>query len=549
MNKPRYREARNSFDWRSVAHDIGWDEDNRINLGHSIVDAHADTHKVALYWIDKSGNQSVWTYRELRDLSNRVANLLRSLGVGKGDRVAGVLSRRPETIAIMVAVWKAGGVYIPIFPAFGSEAVRLRVTTCEAKAIFVHGEYRDRIPQMAACQVVSICGDKGTGIERGDISFWHAVNTQPDTFELARYSRSDAAVILFTSGSTGEPKGVLIAANFIAAVRPYMVYCADLQTADIFWPTGDPSWGYGLVCYFVALSMGVPVVSYEGTPSPQVCLELLRDRKVTNLAAVPTLLRGIMALGLPKIASYQIVLRCISCCGEPLNAEVIRFFREAMGVTPMDHFGSSENGLPLGNFNGIDAEVRSGSMGLPVPGFDLAIVDDDGRERPDDEVGWLALRQSEQGLYALGYWKDEERTRSLFRNGWIIAGDLAKRDADGYFWFAGRSDDMIKSSGYRIGPFDVESAILHHPAVAEAGVIGKPDQLRGQIVKAFVVLKPGASRSPELEKEIQDTARRVLGDHAYPREVEIVRSLPKNEAGKIQRFQLRAAQASLPIPK
>jgi acetyl-CoA synthetase len=177
-----------------------------------------------------------------------------------------------------------------------------------------------------------------------------------------------------------------------------------------------------------------------------------------------------------------------------------------------------------------------------MPGFELAIVDDDGRELPDGQVGFLAQRPSEQGYYALGYWKDPERTRALFRNGWIIAGDLAKRDAAGYFWFEGRADDVIKSSGYRIGPFEVESAILHHPAVAEAGVVGKPDPVKGHIVKAYVILKPGKARTPDLAREIQDTARRTLGDHAYPREVEVVESLPKTESGKIQRFKLRAAQ-------
>jgi acetyl-CoA synthetase len=246
-----------------------------------------------------------------------------------------------------------------------------------------------------------------------------------------------------------------------------------------------------------------------------------------------------MALGSKELARYDLRLRAISSCGEPLNSEVIRFFQEGLGLIPRDHFGSSENGLPLGNFNALDVEVKPGSMGLPMPGFAMAIVADSGRELPPGEVGYLAQRPSDDGCYALGYWQDAERTQQLFRHGFIIAGDLARRDADGCFWFEGRADDVIKSSAYRIGPFEVESAILHHPAVAEAAVVGKPDALKGHIVVAYVTLRPGYSAGPTLAAEVQDIVRRMVGDHAYPREVEVVDSLPKTESGKIQRFKLR----------
>jgi acetyl-CoA synthetase len=308
----------------------------------------------------------------------------------------------------------------------------------------------------------------------------------------------------------------------------------------MFWPTGDPGWGYGFVCYHVAISMGVPVLSCEATPTPESLLEFLQAHRVTNLATVPTLLRGVMALGVDKLAGYDLSLRCISSCGEPLNSEVIRYFQEALGLTPKDHFGSSENGLPLGNFNALDVEVKPGSMGLPMPGFEMSIIDDNGLELPPGEAGYLAQRPSEQGYYALGYWKHAERTRQLFRHGWITAGDLARRDQAGYFWFEGRADDVIKSSGYRIGPFEVESAILHHPAIAEAAVVGKPDARKGHIVKAYVTLRPRQAPGPRLVQEIQDIARRIVGDHAYPREVQVIDSLPKTESGKIQRFKLRA---------
>jgi acetyl-CoA synthetase len=244
-----------------------------------------------------------------------------------------------------------------------------------------------------------------------------------------------------------------------------------------------------------------------------------------------------MALG--EDASRGVRVRCVSSCGEPLNAEVVTFFRRAWGVTIMDQYGASEFGLPIGNFNALEMEVKPGSMGLPLPGCRMAVVDDEGREVAADAVGHIAMRPDDVGYYALGYWKDPVRTRELYRGDWMTIGDLGRRDADGYFWFEGRADDVIKSAGYRIGPFEVESAILHHPAVAEAAVVGRPDALRGHIVKAYVVLKPGAVRHAGLGDEIVEVVKDRVGRHQYPREIEFVDQLPKTETGKIQRFLLR----------
>ena len=540
VRKPSYVDAVRAFDWGAVLHGLGWQDGSPINLGHTIIDRHAGGAGTALRWVGKNGTRRNISYRDMRALSNRVANLVRSLGVRKDDRVAGILPRVPETIAIMIGTWKAGGIYVPVFTGFGPEAIALRLRNCEAKVAFTHHEYRERVGGVGNVDVVTIGGPSGEGVREGDRNFRDAISGQDETFGLQPCSRKDPAVILYTSGSTGEPKGVPIAGNFLAAIRPYMQLGVDLQPTDSFWPTGDPGWGYGFVCYHVALSMGVPVVSWEATPTPEGFLRFLQEERVTNLATVPTLLRGVMALGTDKVAQYGLKLRGISSCGEPLNSEVIRFFRETLGITPKDHFGSSENGLPLGNFNALDVEVRPGSMGLPMPGFEMSIIDENGRELRPGQVGHLAQRPSEQGYYALGYWNDAERTRQLFRHGWITAGDLAYRDEAGYFWFKGRADDVIKSSAYRIGPFEVESAILHHPAIAEAAVVGKPDPLKGSIVKAYVTLRPGYAPGPGLLSEIQEIARRQVGDHAYPRELEVIDSLPKTESGKIQRFKLRA---------
>jgi acetyl-CoA synthetase len=318
-----------------------------------------------------------------------------------------------------------------------------------------------------------------------------------------------------------------------------MRYGADLQPSDRFWPTGDPGWGYGLVCYAVALAMGVPVTFWEVLPTAETALRFMQEQRITNLATVPTLLRGIMALGAARVRGFDIAMRRMSSCGEPLNAEIVRFFQAVWGVTPMDQFGSSEQGIPCGNLAATGMAVKPGSMGRAMPGHRVTVIDEAGAELPPDTVGLIAVAPEPDGVYALDYWNKPPGTPSFWRDGWIVTGDLGRRDQDGYLWFEGRNDDVIKSAGYRIGPFEVESAILTHPAVAEAAVVGKPDALRGQIVKAFVVLKPGEAPRDGLADEIVAIVRKLVGVHQYPREIAFVADLPKTTTGKIQRFKLR----------
>jgi acetyl-CoA synthetase len=539
--KPDYHDVYRSFDWTSVLRELGWDgAQQSINLGHTIIDRHAGSDQIALYWFGRDGSSATLTYRDLKIMSDKFANLLLSLGVAEGDRIAGVLPRIPETLAIMIGTWKAGGVYVPIFSGFGRDAIAFRIRHCGAKIVCTHDQYRARIPELSGATVVTVAGSSGK-TPSSDVNFWDAMNRQSDALDLVPRSRRDPAVILYTSGSTGEPKGVQISGNFLAAVRPFMKYGGDVRPGDMFWPTGDPGWGWGFVCYHAALAMGVPVVSHEAPPTAELFVDLLERQQITNVATVPTTLRAVMAEGAEKLINRKLRLRCISSCGEPLNAEVVHFFQKTTGVTPCDQYGSSENGLPVGNFNGLDAPVKPGSMGNPMPGHDMAVVDEHGVEVGVGTVGYIALRPSTEGYYSVGYWDDMERTHSLFRNGWLVVGDLARRDEDGYFWFEGRADDLIKTSGYRVGPFEIESAILHHPLVAEAAAIGKPDGMKGQIIKAFVTLKPGQAKSPNFEQEIQDVVRERVGNHAFPREVVVMDVLPKTESGKIQRFKLRAS--------
>ena len=539
VNRPTYAEACRTFRWEDSFKALEWAPAGDVNLGHTILDRHAGAERVALHWFGKGGAHRDYTFDELSRLSNRFASLLQTLGVGKGDCVAGFLPRIPETLVAMLGTWKVGAVYVPIFTGFGSDAIEFRVRDSGARVLCTQWEYRSQVPSPLPgdARIVTVAGT--ATLPPDDVSFWPALEGRPESYDLARCRRHEPAVLLYTSGSTGPPKGVQIATNFLMAVHPYMRYAVDLRADDVFWPTGDPGWGYGLVCYMVALAMGVAVSSYEAAPTAERCLERLRDHGVTNLAATPTLLRSIMALGSEMVGRYPVRIRCASSCGEPLNAEVVTFFQRHWGVTVMDQYGASEVGLPIGNFNAVKMEVQAGSMGLPLPGCTMAVVDDEGREVGPDVVGHIGMQPHPDGYYSLGYWRDAERTRQLYRGPWMTIGDLARRDAGGYFWFEGRADDVIKSAGYRIGPFEVESAILYHPAVAEAAVVGKPDALRGHIVKAYVVLKPGRAVYPGLEGEIVDVVKSHVGKYQYPREIEFLDELPKTETGKIRRFLLR----------
>ena len=533
-----YADACTRFSWDASLKALGWRADASVNLADTIAGRHDGP--VALRWFARDGHTRTLAFRELSDLAGRVGSFLQSRGISKGDRIAGFLPRGPETLAIMLGTWKIGAVYVPIFTGFGQDAVAFRVRHSGARMLFTHHEYRHRVPPLPdGTAVVTLTANASCAA--ADIPFDHVARMSPNDAPAAACRRDDAAVVLYTSGSTGPPKGVQIASNFLLSVHPWITLGVDLRRDDVFWPTGDPGWGYGLICYTAALALGVPVVFQEATPTAEQALERIAGAGITNLATTPTLLRAIMALGREHVRAYPAALRRVSSCGEPLNAEVVSFFREMWNVTVMDHYGSSEFGLPIGNLAATDMPIKPGSMGLPLPGSRAAVVDDRGREVAPSVVGQIALGPSEIGYYALGYWDDDERTREVFRGDWITIGDLGRRDDDGYFWFEGRADDVIKSAGYRIGPFEVESVILEHPAVAEAAVVGVPDELRGQAVKAFVVLRAGLTPSPSTASEIVDLVKRKVGHHQYPRAVEFVGTLPKTETGKIQRFMLRTS--------
>lgn len=542
MIRPPYDQAARSFRWESVIAELGWSERAGVNLGHTIVDRPAEGPggaRTALIWAGASGEERRVTYGELSEASARFANVLSRLGIRKGDRVATLMPRVPETIAAILGILKAGAVFVPIFGGFGPDSIRFRLQHSGAKLLCTHSGLRAQVPDATVERIV--CVSDAAGLARaGDIDFHAEMSASNPRFEPVACRRDEAAMIIYTSGSTGQPKGCTIAVNMLAAIWPYIRYGVDLRAGtDLFWPTGDPGWGYGLCCYLPALAAGATVLCLQPNPDARRCLDMLARHRVTNLATTPTLLRSLMALGEAAVHPAGASVRAVSSCGEPLNGEVVEFFRKAWGVTPMDHFGATEFALPIGNYNAIDMAVKPGSMGLPCPGYRMAVVSESGHELTPGETGLVGRHSDADTLYWMGYWNDGQATDEARRGEWICTGDLARRDDDGYFWFEGRSNDIIKSAGYRIGPFEVESAILKHEAVAEAAVVGKPDGARGEIVKAFVVLKDGSAGTPELAGEISDRVKRDLGRHQYPREIEFVDQLPKTQTGKIQRFLLR----------
>jgi acetyl-CoA synthetase len=538
MLRKSYADAVSTFDWNDVRAALGWTSNTSIRLGHTIVDRHLKSDRPALISISADGTEQRLSYAELSIASDRFAAVLQGLGVTPGDRVAGLMPRCPEALIAIIGILKVGAVYVPIFTGFGIDAVDYRMRHSGSKFLVTHHRVRKLVPTNSAARIICLT-ESTDSLAPHDIDFREAMAQQTEAPVAIARHRDDPAAILYTSGSTGPPKGGVIAVNFLAAVWPYVVYGLDLKANDVFWPTGDPGWGYGFVCYLGALAMGATVISLAPNPTPQSLLSLVRRYRITNLATTPTLLRGVMALGNETVRAADTALRAISSCGEPLNAKVVDFFHDALGVWPMDHYGATEYALPIGNHNAIDMIVKPGSMGLPAPGFRMTILGDDDAELPPGEIGLIGKRMESDCLYWMHYWNDVVASRDLVRGGWIVAGDLGRRDQDGYFWFEGRVGDMIKSAGYRIGPFEIESALIKHPAVAEAAVVGKPDPERGQIVKAFVTLKPDYAPSNALSDELVQLVKETVGRHQYPREIAFVNSLPKTETGKIQRFILR----------
>ena len=531
--RPDYSTFYDSFDVDTLSDALHGDLATAMNACVECCDRHVGQNKLALTWKGLTGERRDYTFEDLQKLSAQVANLLVAHGVRPGDRVSGLLPRIPELVALILGVWRAGAVYQPLFTAFGPKAIEHRLATSKARVVVTDLANRPKLDDLADPPVVMCLGGEGD-----DVDFTRGVAGQADSFAPIMRTGNDAFLMMSTSGTTGLPKGMKIPLRALLGISGYMQYGLDLQPDDAFWNIADPGWAYGLYYAVVGpLLLGHQTTFYEGPFTVESTAALVHELGISNFAGAPTAYRMIISEGPAAVKSLTDNLRVASSAGEPLNPEVMRWFKQHIGCELFDQYGQTECGMVLANHHGLRHQVRAGSAGFQMPGFRLEVVDDDGNPVPQGTQGILAVDRPRSPLFFFdGYLGAEGQ-------GWIgdyyLTGDTVEQNEDGTISFVGRSDDVITSSGYRIGPFDVESCLLEHEAVAESAVVGKPDAERGEIVKAFVVLHGGHSGDEALDEELKQLVRNRLGKHAFPRQVVFVDSLPKTPSGKIQRFILR----------
>lgn len=552
VSRPTYDEFVNDFSWERLLAHFDWPATEKFNLGHELCDRWANhpvkTDQVALKYESRDGTQRSYTYRQLRDLSNRFANLLTASGIGRGDRVGGLLPKTPALLPVLLGTWKVGAIYVPLFTAFAAPAVAYRLRDSEAKLVVTDEVNLPKIRESTSAneglpdlEHVMVVADPAKVFEHGIRNFWAELDAASGDFNAAETTLDDLAVLQYTSGSTGNPKGAMIANRFALALLPYVRYAMDIREDDVFWGPADPGWGYGsIVCLPGPLLLGNTAILIDAPFTPEHCWQVLERYRVTNFSFAPTAYRALMAAGAQLAHTYALRLRVASSAGEPLNPEVIDWFRRELDLSIYDCYGQTELLMVICNYHAFAYSMKPGSMGRAMPGFGIGLIDEHGNEIPPGAVGQIAMRRTSPFYQFKGYWKDPAKTRALYLGDWHLTGDTARCDQEDYFWFEGRDDDLINTSSYRIGPFEIESALLEHRAVAESAVIGIPDPQRGQAIKAYIVLRIGESGSPQLAEELRQIVRERVGKHAYPRQIEFVQALPKTSSGKIQRFLLRA---------
>jgi acyl-coenzyme A synthetase/AMP-(fatty) acid ligase len=516
-----------------------WSVPENFNFARDVVDRLATEDRRGLLFIDAAGKQTDYTFAQIADASQRWAAVLRDSGVGKGDHVIVVLPKTPEWLFAMLALLRLGAVAIP-----GAEQLRAKDLLYRAN----HGGATTVIAHAANAGEADAIAADAPGVQRylivgGEREGWTAIEPLAATaqpFAGVPTSADEMAYLIYTSGTTKDPKGVVHLVAYTFAKRMQAQFWFDCKPDDLVWCTAGTGWAKSLWNVLLGpWSCGSCIVLHEGAFVPEQRMDFIRDLSVTVLCQAPTEYR--LEAKLPDLGTrwkLPKLRHCVSA-GEPLNPEVLQLWKQAFGLTILDGFGQTENTLLVANLPGMD--VRPGSMGKPTPGHDVAVIDAEGNICEPGEVGDIALRGNPPSLFA-GYYKNDEETRNSRRGEWYLTGDRAQLDDDGYFWFVGRADDVISSGAYRIGPFEVESALLEHAAVADSAVVGSPDPDRGNVVKAFVVLRPGHEPSPALIKELQDHCKRVTAPYKYPREIEFVAELPKTRSGKIRRVELRQAE-------
>lgn len=499
------------------------------HLGHA---------REALCWIDLQHAVHRYSFEQLDHWSAQFAQLLAARGVRPGQRVAGLLPRRLELLIVVLGSWRAGAVYQPLFTAFGPKSLQHRLDAGETALLVAHRDQRGKLAQVANLPPLLVLDAE----DAGDDDFWSALDGLPERFEPVPLTPDDPFLMMFTSGTSGPPKGLMVPLRALSAFAAYMRHAVELRDDDVLWNIADPGWAYGLYYAITGpLLLGHSTTFHEPAFTPQGCYRTIAELGVTNLMGSPTAFRLLMAAGDAAAAPVKGQLRAVSSAGEPLNPEVIRWFANHLGVVIHDHYGQTETGMTVCNHHGLRHPVRAGSAGFALPGYTVAVLDADGRALPPGVPGQLAIEVARSpALFFDGYWRQQKQP---FRDGHYLTGDTVELNDDGGISFVGRSDDVITSSGYRIGPFDVESSLIEHPDVIEAAAVGKPDPQRTEIVVAYVVLRAGVEGDAALADALARFVKQRLSAHAYPREVHFVDELPKTPSGKIQRFLLRQAFA------
>ena len=539
----QYASLYESFEWLVPTH---------FNIGHACchrwANNPADARRIALFYEDEHGQREIWTYERLAATANQLANGLTRMGVKRGDRVALILGQRPETVVAHIAIYSVGAVVLPLSNLFGPDALEQRLRDAQVRvAIFDDLSATNVLASLSRCPTLTQL--VGISVDDERVLAWPKLLVrQPTVFKPVTTRADEPAILLYTSGTTGSPKGALLPHSVLIGNLPGFVASQNWfpQAGDIFWSPADWAWTGGMMdALLPTLYFGHPIVGTRGRFSPERAFDILERYQVTNTFLFPTALKQMMkAIAQPQ-STYKLSLRSIMSAGESVGDTVFAWCEQALGITPNEMFGQTEMNYLIGNSH-QKWPARPGSMGKPYPGHQITVLREDGQAAATDEVGEVALNRFDlhghpDPILFLGYWRNEAATTEKFTGDWCRTGDLARVDADGYYWYAGRADDVFKSSGYRIGPGEIENSLLDHPAVANVAVVPKPDPERGAVVKAFVVLTPDFSsrRRAELTASLQEHVRARLAPYEYPKEIEYVDALPMTTTGKIQRRVLR----------
>jgi acetyl-CoA synthetase len=567
IKKPKTSEKFNLADYESTYKGFSWKQakkeidyfDGKTNAAYNAIERNAKNwrkNKVALYWLNDENVEKKFTFKELDELSNQFANGLHEIGVELGDRVFFFLTRHPELYYGFLGTLKRGAIAGTMFAAFGHQAIQDRLGNSGALVLVTEYELFDRVKKVASelpdLKTVLVLGDEKKVKKlslRGKkvLHLNELIDKQKNEYNTRMVDPEEPAFMLYTSGTTGKPKGVIHAHQAILHEHFSAKYALDLKEDDVYWCTADPGWVTGIAYEILGTwSNGASTVIYNGRFEPELWYQIIQDYGVSVWYTAPTAVRMLQAAGDDLVKEFDLSsLRHMASVGEPLNPEPIRWGLKVFGLPFHDNWWQTETGgIMIANYPAMD--IKAGSMGRPIPGVEAAVVDDNGKKLPPNTDGDLVIKPGWPSMMRK-IWRRKNKYESYFKNGWYISGDRAMVDEDGYFWFIGRADDVIKTSGERVGPFEVESALVEHAAVIEAGVIGKPDPMRGEIIKAFCKLKPGIRPSENLKKELQIFIKKHLAGHAYPREIEFVESLPKTRSGKIMRRLLKAKELGLPL--